>query len=269
MPELPEMENYRTLLEQQIVNRTISDIQINREKSINVPIENFRQKVIGQHVNSIGRRGKQLIFELENGYRLLLHLMLGGILYVGTEEDQPKRTKQIIFDFGKKELFFIGLRLGYLHLLTETELKEELEKLGPEPFDPAFTLEKFLSMVKGKRGMLKTTLLDQKFIAGIGNCYSDEICYDAHLLPMKKCNELSAKQQENIYFSIRKVLKRAFQLGGYMDLPLYKQDNLTGGYNDNCLVYDREGEQCHRCGNTIIKEEISSRKCFFCPECQE
>ncbi|MFD1737159.1 Fpg/Nei family DNA glycosylase [Bacillus salitolerans] len=268
MPELPEMENYRALLIEQVLNRTITDIKITREKSINIPVEQFKELVIGERIVAITRRGKHLVFQLGNGYRLLLHLMLGGIMYVGSNQDQPKRTKQVIFDFNEKELFFIGLRLGYLHLYTEEGIAKELEKLGPEPLEPSFSFEAFLSIIKGKRGKLKTTLVDQKFIAGIGNCYSDEICYHAQLLPMKTCNDLTDTEKESLYRSIRYVLKRAYELGGYMERPLYKNDLLTGGYNQHCYVYDREGETCERCGHPIVKDELSSRKCFYCKGCQ-
>ncbi|MFZ3588763.1 DNA-formamidopyrimidine glycosylase [Bacillus sp. DJP31] len=268
MPELPEMENYRRLLSKQILHKTITKVTINRQKSINVSEDVFSQKVIGQSVMEIQRRGKHLLFQLQNGYNLLLHLMLGGIMYVGSVEDQPKRTKQIIFDFNERELFFIGLRLGYLHLLTHEEVEAEFQDLGPEPFDPTFTLEKFSELIEKKKGRLKTTLLDQHFIAGIGNCYTDEICYHAEFLPTKKCNELTSQDIQKLFSSIKLVLNRALELGGYMEMPLYQQDQLTGGYNENCLVYDREGETCTRCGQRIIKEIISSKKCFYCEGCQ-
>lgn len=268
MPELPEMENYRDLLTKQISHKTITQVIVNREKSINVPVSSFEQHVVGQTIHSITRRGKHLLFHMPNGYVLLLHLMLGGTMYVGTEEDQPKRTKQVIFYFHEKELFFIGLRLGYLHLYTNEAVQIELDKLGPEPIGPTFTLELFQSLIDKKKGKLKTTLVDQSFIAGIGNCYSDEICYHAGILPTRKCNELSDDEVRALYESIKFVLKRAFDLGGYMEMPLHRQDTLTGGYNDHCYVYGRGGETCNRCGNAITLEEVSSRKCFYCTGCQ-
>ncbi|WP_246941663.1 bifunctional DNA-formamidopyrimidine glycosylase/DNA-(apurinic or apyrimidinic site) lyase [Bacillus pinisoli] len=268
MPELPEMENYRRLLSKQVQHKPIVNVTINREKSINVGVVEFQNKVIGQTISKIERRGKHLIFNLQNDYRLLLHLMLGGTMYVGSEVDQPKRTKQVIIDFPNSELFFIGLRLGYLHLLTKEEVEQEFKDLGPEPLDEQFSLEVFKELIGNKKGKLKTTLVDQKFIAGIGNCYSDEICYHAQILPMRKWNELDDKEVRQLFSSIKFVLNRALELGGYMEMPLYRMDQLTGGYNENCFVYDREGETCSRCGTNIIKIELSSRKCFYCPGCQ-
>jgi formamidopyrimidine-DNA glycosylase len=268
MPELPEMETYRKLLSERLSGKEISTVTINREKSINMESETFISKVQGARVQAIHRRAKHLIFKLSTGDSLLLHLMLGGWMYVGSENDQPKRTKQVILSLGEMELYFIGLRLGYLHLLSEAELEKELSDLGPEPLNGHLTYTAWLDLIGEKRGRLKTTLLDQQFIAGIGNCYSDEICYGARLMPTKHADTLDEGMQKDLYDAIQSVLQRALGLGGYMDQPLYKGDTFTGGYNDHCFVYDRVGEVCGRCGGTICFEEVSSRKCFYCPGCQ-
>lgn len=218
---------------------------------------------------AINRRGKHLLFHLQNGQVLLLHLMLGGWMYFGTEEDKPKRTIQVQFSFGENHLYFIGLRLGYLHLYSETAAHKELSHLGAEPLENDFTLQQFLKILADKRGRIKTKLLDQEFIAGIGNCYSDEICYHAGIQPKRSIEEIDESGRKQLYQSMKFVLQNAIKYGGYMDSPFYKGDTLTGGYNQHCLVYDREGEKCQRCGNTIIKDTISSRKTFYYPICQK
>lgn len=268
MPELPEMETYRKHLNQRIAGKTITNVVINREKSINVTQEKFVHELIHAQIVTVNRRAKHLIFKLSTGKSLLLHLMLGGWMYIGNEQDNPDRTKQVIISFGNLELYFIGLRLGYLHLLSEDELQEELSKLGPEPLESSFTYDEFAKILDKRRGMLKTTLVNQQFIAGIGNCYSDEICYEAKLLPMKKIDTLDEGMMKDLYDGMQSALRRALQFGGYMEDPLFKGDTLTGGYNQHCYVYDREGESCNRCGGTIIKEEVSSRKTFYCAHCQ-
>lgn len=269
MPELPEMENYRTLLQQKIVGHTITDVQINRPKSINTSIDHFVEHVRFQKVMAIKRRGKHLLFYLDNEHILLLHLMLGGWLYYSLEEDKPLRTVQVQFTFTSMNLYFIGLRLGYLHLYPNGEtVGQKLAQLGPEPLAPEFGLEDFLKLVEHKRGRLKTVLVDQKFIAGIGNCYSDEICFQAGLLPTRYIQDLSEKEAIRLYHSIQQVLKAATRYGGYMEHPLFKFDTLTGGFDDRCQIYDREGEPCVRCGAPIKKELLASRKMFFCMQCQ-
>jgi formamidopyrimidine-DNA glycosylase len=268
MPELPEMENYKRLLMEKIANKTITDVQVNREKSINVSPDFFIKTVRVQKVLQVERRAKHLVFHLENGYRLLLHLMLGGLMYFGREEDKLDRTVQIQLSFGEENLYFIGLRLGYLHLLSESEVNKELEALGPEPLDINFSLDAFLKLMEGKRGRIKTTLIDQEFLSGIGNCYSDEICFDAQIRPTKGMDELTNEDGIRLFNSIRHVLNFGINNGGYMEQPFFSGDVKTGGVRKLLKVYDRGGEKCFRCGNLIIKEEISSRKCFYCKGCQ-
>jgi len=269
MPELPEMENYKILLNQKIAGQTITDVQINREKSINLNPDLFMKTAQHQKIITIKRRGKLLLFHLQNGQILLLHLMLGGWMYYGTEEDQPKRTIQVRLSFGEHHLYFIGLRLGYLHLYNSTHTEEHLSHLGPEPLSNDFSINEFKERINHKHGRLKTTLLDQEFIAGIGNCYSAEICYDAGIMPTKDIDDLEEPKREKLYQSIRSILQKGIQHGGYMDNPLFKDDTLTGGFKELCQVYDREGEKCKRCGTIIQMETISSRKTFYCSNCQK
>lgn len=269
MPELPEMENYRRLLNQKITGQTITQVQINREKSVNVNPMLFINSVTNQKVMTVNRRGKHLLFHLENGRILLLHLMLGGWMHFGTEEDKPERTIQVRLSFGIHHLYFIGLRLGYLHLYSEQDVQKELSSLGPEPMEPQFTLQAFLKLLDDRRGKIKTKLLDQEFIAGIGNCYSDEICYHAGIKTKRSIEDIGEPERNQLYQSMKHVLLDALKHGGYMENPFFQGDKLTGGYNNLCLVYDREGENCNRCGGTIIKEMISSRKTYFCPNCQK
>lgn len=268
MPELPEMENYKTLLSEKILNQSITNVIIEREKSINVQAEIFKSTLIGQKISTVARRAKHLLFHLGNNKVLLLHLMLGGSMFYGTKEEKPDRTAQVTISFGDKNLYFIGLRLGYLHLLSREEVEKELNNLGPEPVDSSFEVSLFIKEAFTKRGIMKTTLTDQDFIAGIGNRYSDEICYHARILPKKKMNELKEEQMKQLFLSIQHILNDASKKGGYMSEPLFIDDQKTGGYLPYFKVYNREGEQCERCGDIIIKEKISSRKTFYCPGCQ-
>ncbi|ASN05584.1 bifunctional DNA-formamidopyrimidine glycosylase/DNA-(apurinic or apyrimidinic site) lyase [Virgibacillus necropolis] len=268
MPELPEMETYKTLLNQKVGGKTLTGVSINREKSINVSPADFVNIVQNERIEVIERRAKHLLFHLKNGHVLLVHLMLGGRMFYGTEQEKPDRTVQIQLSFGNQHLYFIGLRLGYLHLFSEAEVKQELTDLGPEPLDANFTLDSFLDLVKNRRGKIKTTLVNQEFLSGIGNCYSDEIAWHAQLLPKRKMNELNDNEKVQLYQSIRFILQQAIQYGGYMDQPFFKGDTKTGTYDNKKYVYGRAGEACKRCGTSIVKEEISSRKTFYCKGCQ-
>lgn len=266
MPELPEMETYKSLLQPLIGGQAITGVTINREKSINIPAEQFTSLVMNQNIKGIERRAKYLVFQLPNGSCLLLHLMLGGRMFFGKEEDRPDRTVQVQLSFGNHHLYFIGLRLGYLHLLSPEMIQQEFQHIGPEPLDQNFSFHTFQNILKDKKGGLKTTLLNQEVIAGIGNRYSDEMLWHAQLLPERKINDLDHDDLVRLYKSMQYILQQGIQQGGYMEEPLFKGDLKTGGYD--MYVHNREGENCRRCHSTIVMKEISSRKTYFCQNCQ-
>ncbi|MFS0823311.1 bifunctional DNA-formamidopyrimidine glycosylase/DNA-(apurinic or apyrimidinic site) lyase [Bacillus sp. 1P02SD] len=268
MPELPEMETYKNLLQLKIAGHTIKDVEVNREKSINSSVADFKNELIGNKITQIQRRGKHLVFNLASGKTLLLHLMLGGLMYIESDDDTISRTKQVILSFASHRLTFIGLRLGYLHLLTSKEVEEEFADLGQEPLAPSFTVQDFQQLTANKKGKLKSTLVDQQFIAGIGNRYSDEICFAAELLPTRNLDTLENSQLLKLHSSIQSVLQEGIRYGGYIDLPLFNGDQLTGGFEKKFKVHNREGEPCVRCGSVIVKKDVSSRKTFFCANCQ-
>ena len=269
MPEWPEMEHYRERLSKLLGGIKIADTVVNREASINEPAETFAKGLANRTILFVERRGKHLLFHLDDGNRLVLHLMLGGYMHVGEAAPKEDGHYQVILRLADgSNLYFGGLRLGYLHRMTAKAALEQMKQLGPEPFDPRLTEEAFRKRLAGKRGKLKATLVDQKFIAGIGNCYSDEICFAAKLHPAAQASALSAEETARLYEAMKKVLKEAKEAGGYMDHPLTEGDNVTGGYNDRCLVYDRGGEPCRVCGAEIVHETLSGRKMFYCPNCQ-
>jgi formamidopyrimidine-DNA glycosylase len=268
VPELPEMETYRNQLNERIGGQTVTAVEVTREKTVNVPVETFVRTVQGRVVVRVERRAKMLLFRLGNGYTLLLHLMLGGSMYYSTEAEAPDRTAQVVLSFGDKRLYFHGLRLGYLHLYTEAELADKLEKLGPDPLDPAFGAEAFAARMKRSRGALKTALTNQSVIAGIGNCYCDEMCFAAAIRPLRRLADMTATDLHTLYTAMHSTLAEAIRYGGYMESPFYEGDPQTGGYNERCKVYDRGGEPCYRCGTPITKTENNGRKVFYCEGCQ-
>ncbi|MNI31104.1 Formamidopyrimidine-DNA glycosylase [compost metagenome] len=251
-----------------VVNKPITAVRVNREKTINIAADLFISSLVGKHVIEMERRAKYLIFHMSSGQFLLLHLMLGGFMHLGNEADRPERSTQVEIDFGPETLYFMGLRLGFLHLLDESQVQEKLEELGPEPLSGEYTLSQFLASLKDKKSSLKTLLPNQQWLAGIGNSYSDEICFDVGIVPMRKINECSKSELSDLFHSIQTVLLDAVRKGGYMEVPLYAGDKLTGGYNPHFRVYDRGGEPCVRCEAPLKKIELASRKCFYCTNCQ-
>jgi formamidopyrimidine-DNA glycosylase len=268
MPELPEMETYRTQLNERIAGRVITEAEVTREKTINVTVDEFIRMVKGRTVVVVERRAKMLLFRLDNGYTLLLHLMLGGSMFYGTASEAPDRTAQAILSFGDNHLYFHGLRLGYLHLYTGAQLQEKTSKLGPDPMDRQFGVDAFAARLKRPRGVLKTALTDQSVIAGIGNCYCDELCFAAAIRPLRRLADLTTAEFHTIYTAMHSTLAEAIRYGGYMESPFFAGDTHTGGYNDRCKVYDRGDEPCYRCGTAITKTGSNGRKVFFCEGCQ-
>ncbi|NHN30725.1 Fpg/Nei family DNA glycosylase [Paenibacillus agricola] len=268
MPELPEMENYKLLLSKRIVGKPITGVEVEREKSINVPVDEFQQQLIGAAIVSIERRAKHLLFHLSSSKVLVLHLMLGGMMFYGTSAQKPERTVQITISWNEQHLYFIGLRLGYFHLHSSQDVDALLSKLGPEPLVSQFTEDKCIQLLHTKKGTLKSTLVDQSVLSGIGNCYSDEICFKAGLLPARHCSQLDQDELRRLYESMQNVLHEAIQYGGYMEMPLFVGDTLTGGADARCRVYDREGEPCVNCGTPLSRMDVSSKKSFCCLLCQ-
>ncbi|MDY0406824.1 DNA-formamidopyrimidine glycosylase [Virgibacillus sp. 179-BFC.A HS] len=256
MPELPEMENYKNYLQQKVVGKTVTHVAVNREKSVNLPAAAFIEQVTNQQITAVNRRAKYLVFHLQNGSSLLLHLMLGGWMFYGDETDKPDHTVQVQLTFGDKRLYFFGLRLGYLHLLNATQLDEEFADLGPEPLTGNLPQDVFTNQLKSKRGKLKAALLDQSFIAGIGNRYSDEILWQAQLKPQRDADELNIDEALGLYQSIKMILQEAIKSGGYMDEPFFSGDGKTGGYKQKMRVHGLQGKPCQRCGTPIVEKKL-------------
>lgn len=263
------MEHYRAQLAPRIAGAQITGTEVTREKSINLSVQEFQDGLHGRTIWHVERRGKHLVMHLDNGKRLVLHLMLGGSIFFGSEEEKPDRTAQVTIRLTTGNLYFIGLRLGYLHLLSVKEVEAKFRELGPDPFDKRLSLQAFIARFSGKRGVLKPALVDQHVLSGIGNCYSDEIAFAASIRPDARIRELEPSTWERLYQAMHSVLREATARGGYMEEPLTAGDEVTGGYNDHCQIYDRGGEPCVRCGTVIEQFEVSSRKAFVCPACQK
>nr|WP_306812869.1 DNA-formamidopyrimidine glycosylase family protein [Paenibacillus soyae] len=263
------METYRTLLNERIAGRRIRAAEVTREKTINVPVAMFKARTEEHRLARVDRRAKMLLFRLDSGDTLVLHLMLGGSMFYGTKEEAPDRTAQVELAFENgPSLYFHGLRLGYLHIYNPAELEEKLSKFGPDPLDPRFGPDDFIARLRKTRRALKFALTDQNVISGIGNCYADEMCFFAGIHPLRKLTDVADGELQTLFTAMHSTLAEAIRYGGYMETPLYAGDALTGGYNDRCKVYDRGGEPCFRCGTPITKTESNGRKVFFCERCQ-
>jgi formamidopyrimidine-DNA glycosylase len=270
VPEYPEMAAYTKLLRQNVLGLEIADTEVEREKSINLPPDEFKIKMKHQRIIDVYSRGKHILFQFSNGWTGVVHLMLGGWMFYSIPEQAPERTKQLTISFSERteQLYFINLRLGYFHLLTPQDLEKKLAPLGPEALSEAVTLERMRQLLQKSRGNIKAFFLDQKKLAGIGNAYSDEIFFGAKLNPDRQPNELTNEEAKRLFDSMHDVLQKGVQWGGYMDHRFTPEDSWTGGMNDHFQVYDRGDQACYRCGESIATQRFAGRTSYFCTNCQ-
>jgi len=293
MPELPEVETIVRELNRakpKVLGSTILDVWSDTKKIIKRPrnFQKFKKEILKRKISKIWRRGKNILFELDNKKTLLIHQKLTGHLLYGkwkrkkgewvsllkgplAEDPMNKFLRVVFFLDNGWQISLSDLRkFAKIEILTEKELEKELSELGPEPLDRNFTFEKFKeAILKKKKGKIKKVLMDQKIIAGIGNIYSDEILWEAKLHPLKDISKISEEGLKKIYFAMREILKKAIQLKGE-SISDYRRISGERGYFDReRKVYRREGEKCLRCGTKIKKIKIGQRSAYFCPKCQK
>ncbi|MDD3383622.1 MAG: DNA-formamidopyrimidine glycosylase [Bacilli bacterium] len=288
MPELPEVETVRKVLESWIVNKKITGINIIYPPIIsNVTPSVFESKLIGQKIKEISRKGKFLIFILEKNV-IISHLRMEGKYHYGHYSNNKKFTSGIIYD---KETAKNDKNLKHVHVIFEFEdgsilmyhdvrkfgrmylkgtdnyLKEEpLINLGPDPFEA--NSDYLFKKLQNTKKPLKQVLLNQKIISGIGNIYADEICFDCKLSPFSLTNSLSKFDCENIIFSARKILNKAIESGGSTIRTYHAANGVDGKFQLQIKVYGREGEECYNCNTPIVKTSLGGRGTHFCPQCQ-
>ncbi len=270
MPELPEVEMVVRGLRPDVVGRVFTDAAVNWERQIApLSVEAFGDRITGQRVGQLSRRGKYVVFTLSRD-SLLVHLKMTGRLYVSPpdQQDHADRWVRVIvgMDDGR-ELRFSDLRkFGRLYLVEHAD--EVIGSLGPEPLSDAFTPELFRELIGSRKGMIKPLLMNQEFIAGIGNIYADESLWLAQVDPRHRADTLKPGQIEKLYQAIRQVLQQGIENEGASINWYRKPDGSTGTYQERFYVYDRTGQSCPRCGDAIQKTRIAQRGTHYCPSCQ-
>lgn len=272
MPELPEVETVRRTLKRQILNEKIKDVKVYWDNIIGYPnVNEFTRNIKKQIIVDIKRRGKWLIFEL-NDYYLICHLRMEGKFFLKKQGEPLEKHEHIVIIFDTFELRFKDVRkFGrmYLYKKEDIEKAKPLQDLGLEPFDSELTVAYLKQKYKNKRIPVKTALLDQTIIAGIGNIYADEILFLANINPLKRVNKLTKKDLELIIENTRKVLDRAIELGGTTIRTYTSSLGVTGKFQKELCVHQRKGEKCKVCGNLIEKIKVGGRGTYYCPKCQK
>lgn len=262
MPELPEVETVKETLKTLIVGSTINDVLIRYNL-----IRSKEFDVIGQTFLDITRRGKYIIFHL-NDYYMISHLRMEGKYYIKRDEPFDKHEHVIFYLSDGRTLRYHDVRkFGTFDLVGKDSLDEFFETLGPEPFDSGFNAEYL--MKKARTKPVKNFLLDQTVVAGIGNIYVNEICFITKLHPTRTVDTLSYKDFEHIVDATKKVLKKAIDLGGTTIRSYTSSLGVTGRFQNELLVHDKLGEDCPECGNKITKIKVSGRGTYLCEECQK
>ena len=264
MPELPEVETITRGLRRPLVGRTITGVTVLWPNSIKTPIAELRSRLPGQRIEAITRRGKYLQFHLSGGDTLFLHLKMSGDLRVEPADEPAGPYVRTIFNLDNHhQLRFNDTRKFGRVYLVDNPVKV-VGKLGPEPLPDDFTIDKFKELFRRRTGRLKPLLLNQEFIAGIGNIYADEACFRANIDPRRQIDTLSAQELEALYHAIRHVLNAGIMLKGASFDQVYR----GGEFQNQFQVYSRTGEPCLNCGAEIQRIVLGGRSTHFCSQFQ-
>ena len=274
MPELPEVETIREGLERKVKGKRVKRLLVRNEKAIKSPSSpgEFIRKIEGRILSEIRRRGKYLILELDSKDSLIIHLRMTGRLIYSSEGEELPYTRMIFIFPDKTQLSFTNMRgFGGMWLIPDEEFSNIpfLHNLGPEPLGNDFTLAKFRELLQRKKGKIKSLLMEQTFIAGIGNIYSQEALFLSGIHPERNASMLIDREVESLYNNLLAVLREALSYRGssidaYVDL-----NGKKGSYESHLRVYGRKGKDCFRCGAVIRKIKVSGRGTCFCPVCQK
>jgi len=286
MPELPEVETIRGDLEKKLLHKKIVKVEVFLPKIVKNDVYFFKNNLSGKSFSRIDRIGKLLLFSLAPGnFWLLIHLkMTGQLLYQkknkiiagGHSQSQldkilPSKYSYVIFTFQDgSRLFFNDMRqFGYVKLVSAPEKELIVAEYGIEPLQPNFTKKNFVSIFKNRKTILKALLLNQKFIAGIGNIYADEICFAAKILPSRRVYKLTAVEIDALYSACQKVIRKAIRLRGTTFNSFIDSEGRQGNFLKYLYVFGREKKICKRCHQGVIKKiRLVGRGTHFCPYCQ-
>lgn len=279
MPELPEVETIRRDLYRKVKDKEIKFVTVNTPKIVKEPpISEFCTQIEGKVFKNINRRGKYLVIELDSGKKLVIHLGMTGLLIYPFNEDSKKiinvKHNHLVFTFidGTKLIFNDVRKFGKIYLVSNLNKIEGMAKLGLDPLDDCFKEEIFVQILnKKKKSKIKSFLMNQEFITGLGNIYVNEVLYRANIHPLRKISSLHKEEIGNLYQQIKLVLNEAIKSGGstVADEAYLNTDGEKGKFAEKLQVYARKGKPCIRCGNIIEVLKIEGRSTFICPQCQK
>lgn len=303
MPELPEVETIKNDLKEVILDKKIIAVKVGKKKIIKSDYGNFLKILKGGVFHDISRIGKLIIFYLKGGNYLLIHLkMTGQLIYLtpqtpllkggncdaplqkggwgsiaggheipGMSDELPNKYSHVIFKFiDNSALYFNDMRqFGYLKIVGEDELKTIKDRFGIEPLSGNFKFEDFKNIFKGRTAVVKSVLMNQRLIAGIGNIYADEILFKAGIMPTRTAGSLGESELRKIFKAAESILKQAIKYRGTTFSDYVDSRGNKGNFTNFLKVYGREGKKCFKCGRLIEKIKISGRGTRYCSRCQK
>jgi formamidopyrimidine-DNA glycosylase len=274
MPELPEVETVARDLRRRLLpsdggpGPAIVGAQVSWPRTLRTgTVESFAGDVAGRRIEAIGRRGKQLVVDLSDGAFLTIHLKMTGQLFVvePSAPVDPYVRLVLSLDDGRELRFRDIRKFGRVGVYLADD--DPFDEVGPEPLDPAFTLRAFRQRIRGRRARLKTLLVDQAFIAGVGNIYADEALWRAKLHPLRSARSLRPADERRLHGHLIAVLAEAVERRG-SSIDDYTAPDGDGEMQDRLDVYQRTGEPCRRCGRPLRRIVIGIRSTHFCSFCQ-
>ena len=273
MPELPEVETVKESLKPKLINKKITKVKIYHNNIIAYPkVNEFITNITNQKINNITRRGKFIMFELDN-YYLLSHLRMEGKYFFKSSNDILSKHEHVVFTLDNNiELRYHDTRkFGKMYLIEKDKINNmpPISELGLEPWDKKLTIDYLKSKYKNKKLPIKTVLLDQSIIVGIGNIYADEILFLSNINPYKKSNELNKKDLDNIITNTKIILEKAIEKGGTTIKTYTSVDGVHGLFQQELLVHGKDNKLCPICNTKILKDRIGGRGTYYCPNCQK
>jgi formamidopyrimidine-DNA glycosylase len=269
MPELPEVETIKNELAPLLTGRRIKSVEFLWAKTLLSPsIPEFEKRVKGKKLESLDRRGKYLIWRLEGGDSILVHLRMTGSFLVSRSKELPdSHTRAIVhLDDGQNVYYVDPRKFGKFQLVTGDEWEQG--KLGVEPLSDEFTSNALAHLLKRRTAPIKSVLMEQNLVAGIGNMYADEALYEARIHPERPAQSLSALEVKNLHRAIRGVLKTAIKNKGASISNYFRPDGERGTAHEGFKVAHRRGEVCPVCGGPVERIVVRQRGTYFCPACQ-
>ena len=271
MPELPEVETIARGLANAVIGKTIASVEVRMAKIAVAPSGvSFTETLRGDRIVAVGRRAKFIVVQLGSGRRLTVHLRMTGRTIVqvpGTTEPHPYTHIILTFTDGFRLCFADMRQFGRMVLLEAGDPWDA--DGGVEPLSEAFTPETFVSMLDGRRTPIKSFLLDQKHLSGVGNIYACEALWEVGIRPTRQAQKISRPARRRLHGAIRDVLQRSIEARGTSVDDYVDAEGLKGGFQNELAVYGRLGQPCNRCGKPIVRTVLGQRGTWWCRGCQK